>query len=196
VQVFQDKVKSQLVLEMGHMMDTIGPIPIEDEGFLKVLELARKPVDEKRRHSKSGDKAPKKEDIYKNNKENKIKVKKEKKRTTIRIMRRVKSKKESRRKNASINFENMKDALKGMSKKMITKHKDTKANCSRCRHEGPYTLEYYAKTTENGEEIVKAMISTYKKRKHDDYDNASRTTGKKAKIAATWEHVAAQENRI
>jgi hypothetical protein len=42
------------------MMYMIGPIPMEDEEFLRVLELAGKRVEEKRRDSKSGDKAPKK----------------------------------------------------------------------------------------------------------------------------------------
>jgi hypothetical protein len=90
--------------EIVDMMYTIGPIPMEAEEFLRVLELAGKRVEEKRRDSKSGDKAPKQEEKHKDNKENKIKNKKEKKRKTIRIMRGVKAKKETRGTNASLNL--------------------------------------------------------------------------------------------
>jgi hypothetical protein len=103
-EVFRDQVKSQMPSEIVDMMYTIGPIPLEDEEFLRVLELAGKRVEEKRRDSKSGDKTPNKEEKHKDNTENKIKNKKRKKRKTIRIMRGVKSKKETRRKNASLNL--------------------------------------------------------------------------------------------
>jgi hypothetical protein len=83
------------------------------------------------------------------------------------------------------------EALKGMSEEMITKHKDAKGNCWRYGREEHYTLECYAKKTENGEEIVKAMASAAKKRKPDVDDNSSPTTDKKAKIASTCEHSAA-----
>jgi hypothetical protein len=57
----------------------------------------------------------------------------------------------------------VKEALKGRSEEMITKHKDAIANCWRCGREGHYTLECYAKKTANGEEILKAMVSAAKK---------------------------------
>jgi hypothetical protein len=56
----------------------------------------------------------------------------------------------------------VKEGLKGMSEEMITKHKDAKANCWRCGHDGYYTLEYYAKITEHGEGNVNAMVSAAK----------------------------------
>jgi hypothetical protein len=90
----------------------------------------------------------------------------------------------------------LKKALKGMSKKMITKHKDAKANCWRCGREGYYILEYYAKKPENGEEIVKATVSVAKKRKTDAYNHSSPTTDKNAKNTTTGEHFAIQEKRI
>jgi hypothetical protein len=70
-----------------------------------------------------------------------------------------------------------------MSEEMFTKHQDTKANCWRCRHEGDYSLEYYAKTTENGEYIVKGMVAAAPKRNPDDDHNASPATDKRPKIA-------------
>jgi hypothetical protein len=66
-QVFRDQVKSQMRSEIVNMMYTIGPILMEDKEFLRVLELAGKRVEEKRRDSKSGEKAPKKEEKYKDN---------------------------------------------------------------------------------------------------------------------------------
>jgi hypothetical protein len=54
--------------EIVNMMYTIGPILIEDEDFLRVTESARKRVEEKRRESTSGEKAPKKEENYKDKK--------------------------------------------------------------------------------------------------------------------------------
>jgi hypothetical protein len=44
---------------------TIGPLTMEDKEFLRVLELAGKRVEEKRRDSKSGDKAPKIQEKHK-----------------------------------------------------------------------------------------------------------------------------------
>jgi hypothetical protein len=59
-QVFRDQVKSQMPSEVVDMINTLGPIPMEDDEFLRVLELAGKRVEEKRRDSKLGDKALKK----------------------------------------------------------------------------------------------------------------------------------------
>jgi hypothetical protein len=50
--------------EIVDMMYTIGPMPIEDEEFLRVLELAGKYVEEKKRNHKTGDSKS-----YKNNDE-------------------------------------------------------------------------------------------------------------------------------
>jgi hypothetical protein len=47
--------------------------PYGGQGVFKYLELAEIRVEEKRRHSKSGDKAPKKEEKHKDPKDNKIK---------------------------------------------------------------------------------------------------------------------------
>jgi hypothetical protein len=49
-------------------MYTIGPILIEYEDYLRVTESARKRVEEKRRESTSGEKAPKKEENSKDKK--------------------------------------------------------------------------------------------------------------------------------
>jgi hypothetical protein len=70
-----------------------------------------------------------------------------------------------------------------MSKDLITKHKDAKANCWRCRCEGHYTLECNVKKMEEGEEIVKASVTSIKKKKRDD--SVSSVVEEKAKIAAT-----------
>jgi hypothetical protein len=182
--------------EIVDMMYMIGPIPMEDEEFLRVLELAGKRVEEKRSDSKSGDKAPKKEEKHIDNKENKRKNNKEKKEKNYKNNEASKIEKRDSKKKREFKFENVKEALKGMSEEIITKHKDAKANCWRCRHEGHYTLECYAKKTEIAEEIVKATVSAAKKRKRDDDDNSSPTTDTKAKITATCEHFATQEKRI
>jgi hypothetical protein len=83
-----------------------------------------------------------------------------------------------------------------MSKEMITKHKDTKANCWWCRYEGHYTLECYAKIIENEEEIVKVTVSAAKKLTRDEDDNSTPTTDKKAKIATTCKYVASHVTTI
>jgi hypothetical protein len=68
-------------------------------------------------------------------------------------------------------------------KKIIMKHKDGKANCQGYRKEGPYTFECYAHRTPDGEEIVKASVSSVKKRKRDD--SIPLVVEKKAKVVAT-----------
>jgi hypothetical protein len=50
------------------MMYTIGPIPMEAVQFLRVVDLAANRVNEKRRHSKSSDKASNTEEKYKDTK--------------------------------------------------------------------------------------------------------------------------------
>jgi hypothetical protein len=93
-------------------------------------------------------------------------------------------------------FENIKEALKGMSEEMITKHKDTQANCWWCTSDRHYTLECYAKKTDSGEEIIKAIVSATKKPIRDDVDNSSPGIDKIDKIAAICELFARQEKRI
>jgi hypothetical protein len=68
--------------EMISMMYIIAPIHMDDQEFLRVSEVAGKRVKEKRRDSKLSDEAPKNEDKYKDNKENKIQNKKYKKQKT------------------------------------------------------------------------------------------------------------------
>jgi hypothetical protein len=72
-----------MLSEIVDMMFTIGPITMEDEESLRVFEFAGKIVEDKRRDSKSGDKAPKKEEQYKDNNANNIKQKKRKKRKKL-----------------------------------------------------------------------------------------------------------------
>jgi hypothetical protein len=76
----------------------------------------------------------------------------------------------------------VKEALKGMSNEMITKNEVAKANCRECTHEVHYTLEYYAKKRENGEEIVKVTVSATKIQKQDDNDNSSLAIDNKSKL--------------
>jgi hypothetical protein len=82
-----------------------------------------------------------------------------------------------------------------MSEDMITKHKDAKANCWRCGREGYYTLECYAKKTEGGEEIIKAAVSSARKRKRSDDDTVSFTKEEKDKVGIVVTN-AKEENRI
>jgi hypothetical protein len=126
---------------MVDMIYMIGSIPMEDDEFLTVLESARQTVEEKRRDSKSGDKAPKKNQIPKDNKENKTKNKKEKKEKNYKNNEGSKIQKRDLKKKSDFKFENVKEALKGMSMEKITKHKDAKANSWRCGCEGHSTLE-------------------------------------------------------
>jgi hypothetical protein len=140
-QVFRDQGQSQMPSEIVDMMYTIGPIPTEDEEFLRVLELAGKRVEEKRSDSKSGDKAPKKEEKHKDNKENKITNKNEKNEKNYKNNEGSKIQKRDSKKKREFKLENVKEALNGMSEEMFTKHKDAKANCWRCGREGHYTLE-------------------------------------------------------
>jgi hypothetical protein len=178
-QVFLYEVKSQIPSEIVDMMYTIGPFPIEDKEFLSVLELARKSVEENRRDSKSGDKAPKTEEKYKDYKEKKIKNKKEKIEKNYKNNEGSKIQKRDSKKKHEFKFENVKEALKGMSEEMIAKHKEGKANYWWYGPKGHYTLVYYAKKTKNGEEIVNANVSTATKQKRDDDHNSSPTTDRK-----------------
>jgi hypothetical protein len=54
-QVFWDQVKSQMPSDVIDMMFTIGPLPMEDDEFLQVLEIAGQRIEEKRRDHKNGD---------------------------------------------------------------------------------------------------------------------------------------------
>jgi hypothetical protein len=110
-------------------MYTLSPMPMENEEFLRVLELAGKRVEDKRRDSKSGNKAPKKEETHKDTKETKIKNKKEKKEKNYKNNEGSKMHKRESKKKSEFKFENVNETLKGMSEEMITKHKDTNANC-------------------------------------------------------------------
>jgi hypothetical protein len=62
------------------------------------------------------------------------------------------------KKKREIKFENIKEALKGISEEMITKHKLAQTNCWGYRREGHYTLEYYANKRDHRENIVKATV--------------------------------------
>jgi hypothetical protein len=127
--------------------------------------VEEKRVEEKRVESKSGDKAPKKEEKYKDNKENKTENKKDQKQITYKNNEGSKIQKRDLKKNHEFKFENVKEALNGMSEEMISMHKDAKANFWLCRREWHYTLQFFVKKTENSEEIFKATVSDSKKRK-------------------------------
>jgi hypothetical protein len=114
--------------EIGNMMYMISPISLEDEVFLKVAELSGKRVEDTRRDSKSSDKAHKKEEKYKNIKENKIQNKNTKNETTYKNNERSKNQKKDLKKKHKDKFENMKEALTGMSEERVSQHKDAMAN--------------------------------------------------------------------
>jgi hypothetical protein len=183
--------------EIVDMMYTIGPMPMEDEEFLRVLEVAGKCVEEKKRDHKTGD-----SNSYKNNdeksekkekKHNKDKKEKHEKKEKLKNNETVQKK--DQKKKRDYKFETVKEGLKGMCEDMITKHKDAKANCWRCGREGHYTLEYYAKRTEDGEEIVMAAVSSARKTRRSEDDAVSSTTEKNPKVAAV-ETTAKEEKRI
>jgi hypothetical protein len=94
----------------------------------------------------------KKEKNYKNNKQSKI------------------QKRDSKKKR-ECKFENLKDGLNGKSEEIISKHKETKANCWWYECDWHYILECYAKKTENGKAIIKVTVSAAKKRKYNNNDN-------------------------
>jgi hypothetical protein len=118
-----------MLSEIIDMMYTIGPIPMEGEEFLRVLRFAGNRVDKKRRDSKSGDKALKKEEQYKDNGENKIKNEIAKQENNYKKHEESKIQKRDLKKKCELKFESVKEALKGISKEMITNHKDAKDNC-------------------------------------------------------------------
>jgi hypothetical protein len=196
-QVFRDQVKSHMPSEIVDMIYTIGPMPMEDEEFLRVRELASKCVGEKKRDHKTGDsksyknndqKSEKKDKKHKkDNHEKSEKEEKFKNKDTVQ--------KKDQKKKRDYKFEIVKEALQGRSEDMITKHKDTKANCWRCGREGHYTVDCYAKKPENGDDIVKAALSSARKRKTSDNDTVSSTTVKKAKVGAVVTD-AKEETRI
>jgi hypothetical protein len=78
---------------------------------------------------------------------------------------------------------------------MITKHKDTKANCWRCGREGHYMLECYAKKTEEGEEIVKGLYHQPEKERGATMTLSRLLQEKKAKVATVVTD-AKEEKRI
>jgi hypothetical protein len=167
-QVFRDQVKSQMLSEIVDIIYTMGPLPMEDDEFLRVLELAGKRVEEKKRDAKISDTKINKQHSEENKKEHK-KDKKDKKENKDKKEKNYKnnennkiSKKENKKKR-DFKFANVKEALQGISEELITKHKEAKANYWRCGREGHNTLECYAKKMEDGEEIIKAAVSATKK---------------------------------
>jgi hypothetical protein len=89
--------------------------------------------------------------------------------------------KKNQKKKRDYKFDKVKEALQGMSDNMITKHKDAKANSWRCGREGHYTLECYAKKTEEGEKIVKVAVSSARKRQRNNDNTVSPTKEKRPK---------------
>jgi hypothetical protein len=57
--------------EIVDMMSTIGPLPMEDEEFLRVLELAGKCIEENKRNHTSGNSKSYKNNEEKSEKQNK-----------------------------------------------------------------------------------------------------------------------------
>jgi hypothetical protein len=91
-------------------------------------------------------------------------------------------------------FGSIKEASKGIDEELIAKHKESKANCWRCRREGHYMLGCYAKKKEEGVEVTKSTVSvTLKRKRHDDEELS--ITEKRPKVAAI-ETVDKEERRI
>jgi hypothetical protein len=185
-QVFRDQGKSHMPSEIVNMMYMIGPMPIEEEEFLRVPELAGKRVEEKNREHKTGDSKS-----YKNNdkmcEKNDKKHKKdnhEKREKIEKFKNKDKVQNKDQKKKRDYKFDNVKEALKGLFGDMITKHTDAKANCWGCGPEGHHMLECYAKKTEKVEEIIMAVLSSARKRKRSDDDIVLSTMEKKTKGAA------------
>jgi hypothetical protein len=76
----------------------------------------------------------------------------------------------------------VKKDLQGISEELITKQKEETENCWRYGRKGHYTLECYAQKMEDGEEIIKAVMSATKKRKQQV--NISSQKEKKPKVSA------------
>jgi hypothetical protein len=72
------------------------------------------------------------------------------------------------KKKRDFKFATVKGALEGMTEDRIKKHKEVKANCWRCGRQGHFILECNAKKTEGWEDIVKAAVSSAKKRGRED----------------------------
>jgi hypothetical protein len=53
-QIFRDQITDQMPSEIVDMMYTMGPIPMEDEEFLRVLERAGKRIEQKKRSHAKG----------------------------------------------------------------------------------------------------------------------------------------------
>jgi hypothetical protein len=61
-QIFRDRVTSQMLTKIMDMMYTIGVIPMEDNNYLRVLELVEKGIEEKKWVKKEDFKPLKKDD--------------------------------------------------------------------------------------------------------------------------------------
>jgi hypothetical protein len=85
-------------------MYTIGLIPTQDDEYLRVLELAGKRIEDKEGILSQLTRSPNKQKYIKIRQKIRYKIKKRKNRQTIRIMKGVKSKKETRRKNSCLNL--------------------------------------------------------------------------------------------
>jgi hypothetical protein len=92
------------------------------------------------------------------------------------------------KKRRDFKFGSIHEALKGIDKELIAKHKEVKANFWRCVREGHDIQEYYVKKTENRIEMMKSTISAIRKRKRDD-DEESSIVEKKPTVAAIEKRV-------
>jgi hypothetical protein len=90
--------------------------------------------------------------------------------------------KERSKDNRDFKFGNIKEDLKWIDKNLITKHKDAKTMCWRCRREVYYILECFAKKTWEGVEVTKLTLSATWKRKRD-HDTDSSARDKSPKVA-------------
>jgi hypothetical protein len=195
-QIFRDQITDQMPSEIVDMMYTMGPIPMEDEEFLRVLERVGKCIEQKKRsHAKGNSSSHKSYSDEKSKKEFKEnKEKKDKKEKNYINNENNRIQKKDQKKKRDFKFGSIKEALKGIDEELIAKHKEAKANCWRCRREGHYILECYAKKTEEGVEVTKSTISATRKRKRDD-DEESSIMEKRPKVA-TIETGVQEERRI
>jgi hypothetical protein len=195
--VVRDKVKSQMPSDIIDMMYSIGPLPMDDNEFLRVLEIAGKRIEEKRRDHENGDSKTHKQHSEDKNKKDKKTEKRDKKNKNGKGFKNTdknKIYKKDDRKKKDFKFATVKAALEGMTEDMIKKHIDVKANCWGCGREGHYTPECYAKKIGGGEDIVTAAVSSAQKRRRED--NKSSNSEKKAKVSAMKETTAEEERRI
>jgi hypothetical protein len=117
--------------EIVDMMYTMGPIPIEDQECLRVLERVGNRIEQQKRSQAKGNSSSHKSYSYENSKKEfkKNKAKKDKKEKNYINNEKNRIQKKVQKKKRDFKFGSIKEALKGIDEELIAKHNEVKVNC-------------------------------------------------------------------